>query len=131
MSRDLLSDSLTRIKNGQTAGHNFVTLDHSTLTERSVKVLHEQGYIAEYEIVEVKKNIKVIKVTLKYYRGRGVISQIKRISKNSRRIYAKIKEIRPKNAGLGIKVISTSKGILTDYEARAQGVGGEVLFEVF
>lgn len=128
---DLLSDALTRVRNAKNARHELVDLPFSTVIKGVLFVLEEEGYINSYEEFEIKKGVKSIRVSLRYYRGKSAIEEIKRISKPGRRMYSQIRNIsRPYN-GLGIFVLTTPKGIISDRTARADGVGGEVLCSVF
>ncbi|CAL7961418.1 30S ribosomal protein S8 [Alphaproteobacteria bacterium] len=126
-----LADTLTRIRNAQAAQHGFVVVPFSKLVVDSMKVLKFEGYIKEYERFEERQGVNFVKIELKYSKDVPVISEIKMISKSSCRVYSKIGDLQKKRGGLGIKVLSTSKGVLSDDVARAENVGGEVLFEVF
>lgn len=130
---DTLADMLTRIRNGQRARLISVALPHSKLNAGVLEVLKREGYIhgfSEVAATEEKKH-KQLNIELKYVDGQPVIREIKRISKPGRRFYSRIGELfRPYN-GLGICVVSTSKGVMSDYEARNANVGGEILCSVF
>lgn len=129
MSRDLLSDSLTIIRNGQSAKKEFVMLPFSKLSVSLLSVLKDNGYILGYDIEgDVIKNIKV---SLKYYKGKPVISEIQRVSKPGKRMYVKNGDMDKPFNGLGISILTTSKGVLSDNDARSAGVGGEILCSVF
>lgn len=127
--QDPLADMLTRIRNAQLAMHKSVSMPSSNLKEAIAKVLEEEGYITSFEVAgDVKK---VLTIYLKYFAGKGVIESLEKISKPSLRSY-KGKDSLPKVAdGLGIAIISTSQGIMTDRAARKAGIGGEVLCKVF
>jgi small subunit ribosomal protein S8 len=127
---DLLSDSLTRIRNGQIAKKKSVLVLKSKLTAAVLKVLCDQGYIKGF-FDSVDAVFPSIEVDLAYYDGAPVIKLIKRISKPGRRVYSSIGDLPKSHNGLGIKVLSTPKGILADCDARTLRVGGEVLCEVF
>lgn len=125
---DPIADMLTRIRNANTAKHNTVDVPSSKMKEAIANILTNEGYIAGYEIIEdgVKKTMKI---TLKYGADKNekVISGIKRISKPGLRVYANKEELPRVLGGMGIAIVSTNKGIITDKEARRLGVGGEVI----
>ncbi len=125
---DPIADMLTRIRNANTAKHNTVDVPSSKMKEAIANILTNEGYIAGYEILEdgVKKTMKI---TLKYGvdKNEKVISGIKRISKPGLRVYASNDELPRVLGGMGIAIMSTNKGIITDKEARKLGVGGEVI----
>ena len=123
---DPIADMLTRIRNANQAKHEVVEMPASRLKLEILEVLKNEGYIAEYEKIEDGKQ-GVIKVTLKYVNKERVIKGIKRISKPGLRVYAKSTELPQVLNGLGVAIISTSKGLMTDKEAREAGLGGEVL----
>ncbi len=126
---DPIADMLTRIRNGQSARKECVKLPSSKMKLAIAKVLKDEGYITDYSI-ETIGNHKEMTVILKYYNGKPVIEQVKRVSKPGLRIY-KSKEDLPKVlGGLGIAIVSTSKGVMTDRAARAIGHGGEVVCTV-
>lgn len=127
----LLADMLARIKNGQKARHDFVIVYFSTFVERCLYILRSEGYIKGYEIFEERCGVHLIRVDLKYYRGAPVIRALKMLSKPGHRLYKKVGEISKSYNGLGVYVLSTSKGVLTDKNAKLQNIGGELLFEVF
>ena len=128
---DLLSDMLARIKNAHKANKSFTTCFCSKLNSNVLSVLKEEGYKRNFKNVKVREGINNIKIELKYYNGTPVIKKIKRISKPGIRVYSKIKELNKPYGGLGISIISTPKGVMSDQQARANNVGGEVLCEVF
>jgi small subunit ribosomal protein S8 len=128
---DVLSDSLTRVRNGQRAHLATVRCHHSKLVANVMDVLKREGYIRDYQPIEVKKGIIEIEVELKYFEGEPVIKELKRVSTPGRRTYTSIDTMPKHYNGLGITVISTSKGVMSDYEARQAHVGGEVLCSVF
>ncbi len=124
---DPIADMLTRIRNANTAKHETVDIPASNMKKAIAEILNEEGYIKGYQIIEDSKQ-GVIRVTLKYSQNKEkVISGIKRVSKPGLRIYAGADELPRVLKGLGIAIVSTSKGIMTDKKARAQHVGGEVL----
>jgi small subunit ribosomal protein S8 len=128
---DPLGDMLTRIRNGQMARKPQVVCAFSKLRENVCKVLKDEGFIRDYEIVEAGKNKKDLVIHLKYAEGRGVIRQIDRVSAPGRRIYTGVGSMPRFYNGLGILVVSTAKGVMADHKARAANVGGEVLCQVF
>ena len=123
---DAIADMLTRIRNAGSAGHATVDIPQSNLKKSIAKILLDEGYIESYELVEGNTQ-GIIRVTLKYSGRKHVISGIKRISKPGLRTYADKASLPRVLNGLGIAIISTSKGVMTDKEARKLGVGGEVL----
>ena len=123
---DAIADMLTRIRNAGSAGHATVDIPQSNLKKSIAKILLDEGYIEKYELVEGNTQ-GIIRVTLKYSGKKHVISGIKRISKPGLRTYADKASLPRVLNGLGIAIISTSKGVMTDKEARKLGVDGEVL----
>jgi small subunit ribosomal protein S8 len=128
---DPLGDMLTRIRNGQRAGKSSVMAPASTLRTNVLDVLQREGYIRGYETVDVRKGISEIRVDLKYHEGEAVIKEIARVSTPGRRVYSKIKDLPKVYNGLGISILSTPRGVMSDHEARQANVGGEVLCRVF
>lgn len=128
---DMLSDMLTRIRNGFMSKKMVISVLYSKENINVLNVLQEEGYINSFKVVDISAGIKRINVELKYYKNRPVIKEIKRISKSSRRVYSKAKDVPKIYNGLGISVISTSKGVMSDLKARDLGVGGEILCSVF
>jgi small subunit ribosomal protein S8 len=126
---DPVADMLTRIRNGQQAKHQHVTLISSALKEEIARVLKEEGYIADYRVETLENNLKSITLRLKYYHGRPVIERIKRISRPGLRVYKSAKEL-SSVPGFGVSILSTSRGVMTHVAARTNGVGGEVICEV-
>lgn len=126
--QDPISDMLTRIRNAQLANKVFVKIPTSRLKVAISFVLKEEGYIKEYIVESSTK--PTLKIFLKYFKGKPVIEKIKRISKPSLRIYKKKYDLPKVMGGLGISIISTSKGVLTDKKARIKGLGGEVICQV-
>ena len=127
-TNDPIADMLTRIRNANTAKHDTVDVPASKMKLAIADILVDEGYIAKYDLVE-DGNFKTIRITLKYGKDKNeqIISGLKRISKPGLRVYANKEELPKVLGGLGIAIISTNKGVITDKEARAQGVGGEVL----
>ncbi len=127
---DPLGDMLTRIRNAQLRGRSTVMTPASKLRARVLDVLVDEGYIRSY--AEVQKDGKAeIEIQLKYSEGSPVISEIQRVSKPGRRIYSSIKDLNLVRNGLGISILSTPKGVMSDAAARTQNVGGEVLCKVY
>lgn len=128
---DPLGDMLTRIRNGQQAHKNSVTAPASGLRASVLDVLVREGYIRGFERVTVRPGIEEFKIELKYHEGRPVINEIQRVSLPGRRVYSKVKDLPKFYNGLGIFVLSTPNGVMSDHEARQANVGGEVLCKVF
>jgi small subunit ribosomal protein S8 len=128
---DPLGDMITRIRNGQTARKAVVSSPASRLRMNVLEVLKREGYIRDYSSVQVREGIAELKIELKYHEGDPVISEIKRVSTPGRRVYSGIKDMAKVYNGLGIAILSTPRGVLSDNEARVANVGGEVLCEVF
>jgi len=128
---DPLGDMITRIRNGQTARKAVVSSPASRLRMNVLEVLKREGYIRDYSSVQVREGIAELKIELKYHEGDPVISEIKRVSTPGRRVYSGIKDMAKVYNGLGIAILSTPRGVLSDNEARVGNVGGEVLCEVF
>ena len=128
---DPLGDMLTRIRNAQLRGKSTVASPASTLRARVLDVLLSEGYIRGYEKVATANGQGEFVISLKYYEGTPVIREVKRVSKPGRRVYMGVKEIPSVRNGLGVSIISTPKGVMSDASARAANVGGEVLFTVF
>ncbi len=127
---DLLSDMLTRIRNGQHAHLSEVTGPYSNLLANVCEVLKSEGYILGWEKIG-EENKPQLRVKLKYFEGEPVIKKLQRISRPGRRHYSPIAKLPKVNNGLGIAIISTSSGVMSDHQARQQNVGGEVLCSVF
>lgn len=128
---DPLGDLLTRIRNGQQARLNTVKSPGSNLRTRLLDVLQREGFIRGYKANEAGEGFAELVIELKYHEGEPVIRHISRVSKPGRRVYSKIKDLKPFQGGLGISILSTPRGVMSDHEARAQNVGGEVLCQVF
>jgi small subunit ribosomal protein S8 len=131
MMTDPLGDMLTRIRNGQMARKNAVTAPASRLRSNVLEVLKREGYIRGYSQAELKPGIAELTIELKYHEGEPVIRTISRVSKPGRRVYSKIADLPKVSNGLGISILSTPRGVMSDAEARAANVGGEVLCQVF
>jgi small subunit ribosomal protein S8 len=127
--QDPIAELLTRVRNAQMAGHVSVSISNSKVKRAILDVLLEEGYILGYEVSEGSKS--EITVSLKYHNGAPVIEEIKRVSRPGLRIYKETNDIPKVRNGLGIAIVSTNKGVMTDSAAQAQGVGGEVLCTVF
>ena len=130
---DPLGDMLTRIRNGQRAKKDSVVSPASSLRTRVLDVLQREGYIRGYseEVLGTRGQHKGIRIELKYFEGAPAIQHVARVSKPGRRVYSGSTELPVIRNGLGITIVSTPKGVLSDAEARAQNVGGEILAEVF
>jgi small subunit ribosomal protein S8 len=127
---DAIADMLTRIRNAGVAKHETVEVPASNEKKAIAKILLDEGYISGYDVIEDNKQ-GIIKITLKYVSKKSVISGLKRISKPGLRVYAGKDELPKVLDGLGIAIISTSKGVMTDKQARKESVGGEVLAYVW
>lgn len=132
MVTDPIADYLTRIRNAQMASHRLVEIPASNLKKRITEILYDKGYILKYKFEEDSKQ-GIIKIALKYNPQTKVpaIQKLERISRPGLRTYAKPQEIKRVKNGLGIAIISTSKGVMTDKEARSQNVGGEVMCHIY
>jgi|TARA_Y200000002_G_scaffold66681_1_gene51575 small subunit ribosomal protein S8 len=128
---DPLGDMLTRIRNGQSARKTVVSSPSSRFRTNVLEVLKREGYIRNYSSVDVRPGIKELKIELKYHDGMPVISEIQRVSRPGRRVYYGIRDLPRVYNGLGIAILSTPRGVLSDSEARTANVGGEVLCHVF
>ena len=127
--QDTLADMFTRIRNAQQAGHATVSLPSSKQKVAVANVLKEEGFVDDFAVEgDVKK---VMHITLRYFEGKPVIESIKRISRPGLRQYRAANELTKVSGGLGISIVSTSKGVMTDRAARSAGIGGEVICEVF
>ena len=129
--QDPLGDMLTRIRNAQQRGKSKVNCPASKLRSRVLDVLKHEGYIRDYATVQKGTAKAEIEIELKYFDGAPVIREIQRVSKPGRRIYASVDTLPTVYNGLGISILSTPKGVMSDNEARAQHVGGEVICTVF
>ena len=127
---DPIGDLFARIRNAQMRSLNFVEVPASNFRLRILEVLKNEGYISNYLTSETD-NKKIIKINLKYYEGTPVIREIKRISKPGRRVYSKASSIPKILNGLGVAILSTPKGVMSDTEARKNNLGGEIICRVF
>jgi small subunit ribosomal protein S8 len=128
---DPLGDLLTRIRNGQKAGKQSVISPASRLRANVLEVLKREGYIRDYSLDNGGQGESEIKIELKYHEGEPVIREISRVSKPGRRVYSNIADLQRVYNGLGISILSTPRGVMSDNEARAANVGGEVICKVF
>tara|TARA_Y100000590_G_C15185859_1_gene813055 strand:+ start:153 stop:551 length:399 start_codon:yes stop_codon:yes gene_type:complete len=128
---DPIADMITRIRNAQLRTLNTVNIPNSKFRARILDVLKEEGYISDYKLTPDKKNKGFLVVNLKYNNGSPVIREIRRVSKPGRRIYTRANSIPRIQSGLGIAIVSTSKGIMSDNTARSQNIGGEIICKVF
>ena len=128
---DPLGDLLTRIRNAQMRNSNTVSTPASKLRARVLDVLQSEGYIRGYSEVEYGSGRAELEIELKYYDGRPVIRDIRRVSKPGRRVYSSVKSLPTIANGLGVSILSTPKGVMSDAQAREQNVGGEILCSVF
>ena len=128
---DPIADMITRIRNGQLRKLNTVSIPNSRFRAKILDVLKDEGYISNYKILSEKQNNKSLIVDLKYNNGIPVIKNIARVSKPGRRVYAKAGSIPKIKNGLGLAIVSTSIGIMSDNDARIKNVGGEIICRVF
>ncbi|MBI1392612.1 MAG: 30S ribosomal protein S8 [Alphaproteobacteria bacterium] len=128
---DPIGDLITRIRNAQMRRHQTTSVPASKLRGWVLDVLADEGYIRGYARIEVEGAKPTFEVELKYYDGTPVISHIKRVSKPGRRVYSSVANLPSVRNGLGISVVSTPKGVMSDNAARSANVGGEVLFQVY
>ena len=128
---DPLGDMLTRIRNAQMRGKSTVRTPASKLRAWVLDVLKDEGYIRGYETAQSAAGLPELEISLKYFGGTPVIREIKRVSKPGRRVYASVKDIPSVRNGLGVSIVSTPKGVMSDAAARTANVGGEVLCTVF
>ena len=128
---DPIGDLLSRIRNGQLRGLAKIKSPNSRLRARLLDVLQAEGFIRGYAEVQFKTGMREIEIELKYHEGRPVIRELKRASTPGRRVYASVKDLKPHRQGLGLSIVSTPQGVMTDTAAREKNVGGEVLCQVF
>jgi small subunit ribosomal protein S8 len=128
---DPLGDMLTRIRNAQRAGHATVKTPASRLRMGVLEVLKKEGFIRAFDRVDLDRGKAEISIELKYYEGGPVIRMISRVSSPGRRVYSSIRDLPKVSNGLGIAILSTSRGVMSDSEARSANIGGEVLCQVF
>ncbi len=124
--QDPIADMLTRIRNGQAAQMSRVSMPSSKAKQALAAVLKEEGYITDFSVVEENGKPQLV-VELKYFQGKPVIEYLKRVSRPGLRIYRPCSELPKVNGGLGVAVVSTSQGVMTDRAARARGIGGEIV----
>lgn len=130
MSKDVIANFLTIVRNGIARSKSYVTSDFSSFRYEIAKILKEEGYISDVLVVD-QEDQKKLKVVLKYVDGESVIHEITRVSKPSRRIYKSVDSLKPVIGGLGVNILTTSKGIMTDKAAQKQRVGGELICTVW
>ena len=128
---DPIGDMFSRIRNGQTRSLNSIDIPSSNFRKNILKILKDEGYIKDYYIEKSENNKIQLKINLKYYEGSPVIKEIKRISKPGRRVYSRANSIPKVMNGLGLAILSTPKGVMSDSEARKNNVGGEIICRVF
>ena len=128
---DPIGDMLTRIRNSQMRGKSTVSTPASKLRAWVLDVLADEGYIRGYEKGTDVNGHPTLEISLKYYEGTPVIRELKRVSKPGRRVYMSVSEIPQVRQGMGVSIVSTSKGVMSDASARSQNIGGEVLCTVF
>ena len=128
---DPISDMITRIRNGQMRMLSNVKIPSSKFRVKILDILKQEGYISDYKFLSDSNNKGNLSVDLKYNDGLPVIKEIKRVSKPGRRIYARASSIPKIQNGLGLAIVSTSKGIMTDNDARTKNIGGEIICKVF
>lgn len=124
---DPIADMLTRIRNAQAIGLDSVSMPSSNIKEAIARVLQEEGYVGEVQVAELPGNKKELTIGLRYFEGRPVIDELRRVSKPGLRIYRGKDELPDVLGGLGVAIISTSQGLMTDRAARSKGIGGEVI----
>lgn len=128
---DPIGDLLARIRNGQLRGASKVKSPNSRQRVRVLDVLQAEGFIRGYAEMEFKGGRRELEIELKYHDGRPVIRELERISTPGRRVYASVRELKPHRSGLGLSIVSTPQGVMTDTNAREKNVGGEVICRVF
>ena len=128
---DPIGDMFSRIRNGQLRSLNSIVMPSSKFRKNILEILKNEGYIKDYFIEKNENNKIYLKINLKYYEGYPVIKEIKRISKPGRRVYSKATSIPKVMNGLGLAILSTPKGVMSDTEARKNNVGGEIICRVF
>jgi len=128
---DPIGDMLTRIRNGQQAHKSAILSPASKLRENVLSVLQREGYIRGYSRTDYERGKSELSIELKYHEGQPVIQYIQRVSKPGRRVYSSIRDLPRVSNGLGISILSTPKGVMSDTEARDEKVGGEIICQVF
>jgi small subunit ribosomal protein S8 len=131
MITDPIGDLLTRLRNGQLRGLAKIKSPNSRLRASLLDVLQQEGFIRGYAEVEFKTGRRELEIELKYHEGQPVIRELRRVSTPGRRVYSAVKDLKPHRQGLGLSIISTPQGLMTDTTAREKNVGGEVLCQVF
>ena len=127
---DPIGDMLARIKNSQSRNYKKIQMPNSKFKEKIAEVLKNEGYIIDYKVLTEDK-ISTLEINLKYHSGNPVINSIERVSKPGRRIFSSAQSLPKINNGLGIAIVSTPKGVMTDIDARKQNIGGEIICKVF
>ncbi len=128
---DPIGDMFSRIRNGQMRSLNSIDIPSSNFRQNILKILKNEGYIKDYYIEKTENNKIKLKINLKYYEGLPVIKEIKRISKPGRRVYSRATSIPKVMNGLGLAILSTPKGVMSDTDARKNNLGGEIICRVF
>ncbi len=128
---DPIGDMIARIKNSQLRNHKIIKLPSSNFKVKIAEVLKKEGFIVDFSVETDESNLSYLSINLKYNSGSPVINTIERISKPGRRIFSSAESLPKINNGLGIAIISTSKGVMTDIDARKQKLGGEIICKVF
>ena len=128
---DPMGDMLTRIRNGLKAGKSVINVSASKMAENVLDVLKREGYIRGYKRNNLRTGVEEITVELKYFEGQPAIKELRRVSKPGRRVYSKIRDLNYLYNGLGISILSTPNGVLSDQEARKVNVGGEIICSVY
>ena len=128
---DPIGDMFSRIRNGQMRSLNSVDMPSSNFRQNILKILKDEGFIKDYFIENSENNKKSLRINLKYYEGTPVIKEIKRVSKPGRRVYSRATSIPRVMNGLGLAILSTPKGVMSDTEARKNNIGGEIICRVF
>ena len=128
---DPIGDMFSRIRNGQMRSLSSVDIPSSNFRQNILKILKDEGYIKDFFIEKSENNKISLKINLKYYEGNPVIKEIKRISKPGRRVYSRANSISKVMNGLGLAILSTPKGVMSDAEARKNNIGGEIICKVF
>ena len=128
---DPIGDMLTRIRNGQSRNKPSVVCPKSNVRVSICEVLEGEGYIRGFKVIDAGNNKQEIEIELKYDEGKPAIRELKRVSKPGCRVYSRINDLQPHKNGLGINIVSTSRGVMPDYKARNENVGGEVLCQVY
>jgi small subunit ribosomal protein S8 len=130
VSKDVIADFLTIIRNGVSRSKPFVEIEYSRLRYEIAQILKQEGFVSDV-LLEEKDDAKLIKIVLKYVQGESAIHEIVRVSKPSRRVYTSINRIKPVIGGLGVNILTTSKGVMTDKVARQNRVGGELICTIW